>query len=242
MDITKLVRDASKIHGALAEIMDNETPQLVCLEQMRIILPARFAERNLASLGADTYIAGMYAMVVGNHYAVMQVNAMTRIEPAETNSIMIDGDEYLEFIFDPGNVVISNLLLAKEDTLTYRIYDEILAKARVPWYIEYLDLAKIFDTAVKHAGARIGMNKELTELLVSLIARDPADRTRYFRQILTDAAKLRSKPYYASLKDNTLMATNTVAKLGGGYFRQGTISALVSPAERVERIEEFLLQ
>lgn len=239
MDISKLVRDADSVLSGLHEMEDNS---LVCSKDCRIYVPSRFAERGLASLGADTYIVGICATVMEDKYSIMMVNAMMRIEPSEINRVMVGEDEYLEFFFAAGSVVISNLNLAKVDTLTYKIYDEIIAKARVPWYLTYSDLAMIFDTAGEHAGANIGNNKEVTELLISIIARNDALRTQYYRQIVAGDEDLKSNPpYYASLKDVTLSATNAVNKLGGGYFRDGTISAINSPTTRVERLEEILL-
>ena len=240
MDISKLVRNPAAVSETLHELDDNS---LVTAKGCRIYIPARFAERGLAFLGAENYVIGIFAIVVDNFYSVMMVNAMIRIDPSEINSVTIGEDEYIEFIFYPGSTVISNLNLAKTDTLTYKIYDEVIAKARVPWYLSYFDLAHIFDTAREHAGANIGVNREVTELLVSVIARNPANRVQYFRQIVGDGeAQLNTSPAYAPLKDVSLSATNAINKRGGGYFRVGTVSAIVNPSERVERIEEILLQ
>ena len=238
MDISKLVRNPK---GVLATLHEMEDESLVTGNGCKIYVPSRFAERGLAFLGAETYIIGICAIVVGDQYGILMVNAMIRIDPAETNRVMVNEDEYLEFVFYPGSVVIPNLKLAKTDTLVYKIYDEIISKARVPWYLSYFDMAKIFDTARYHADANIGFNKEVTELLISISARNPKNRVEYYRQILeTEADILKNPPYYASLKDVTLSATNAVNKLGGGYFRNGTVSAINSPSERTERLEEIL--
>lgn len=240
MDISKLVRNPAAVSETLHELDDNS---LVTAKGCRIYIPARFAERGLAFLGAETYVIGIFAIVVENVYSIMMVNAMIRIDPSEINTVGIGDDEYLEFVFYPGSQVIPNLDLAKTDTLTYKIYDEIIAKARVPWYLSYYDLAHIFDTAREHAGANIGANREVTELLVSVSARNDVNRVQYYRQVLSEDSYLqRSPPVYAPLKDVSLSATNAINKLGGGYFRVGTVSAIVNPSERVERIEEILLQ
>lgn len=238
MDISKLTRDPATVLASLHEMEDNS---LVTSKTCKLYIPSRFAERGLASLGADTYVAGICAFVIEDRYGIMMVNAMMRIEPSEINRVMVGEDEYLEFMFVPGSKVISNLNLAKADTLVYKVYDEIISKARVPWYLTYFDLAKIFDTAQKHAGANIGAIKEVTELLVSVIARNNQDRRQYYRQITNNESDFKNNPpYYASLRDVSLSATNAVNKLGGGYFREGTISAINSPSERVERLEEIL--
>lgn len=238
MDISKLTRDPATVLASLHEMEDNS---LVTSKLCKLYIPSRFAERGLASLGADTYVAGICAFVIEDKYGIMMVNAMLRVEPSEINRVQIKDDEYLELVFVPGSKVISNLNLAKTDTLVYKIYDEVISKARIPWYLTYFDLAKIFDTAQEHAGANIGANKEVTELLVSVISRNNENPRQYYRQIAQNEQDFKTNPpYYASLRDVSLSATNAVNKLGGGYFREGTISAINSPSERVERLEEIL--
>ncbi len=238
MDFSKLTRNPAGVLATLHEINDRT---LVTENGCKIYIPSRFVEHGLASLGAETYVIGILTIVVGDIYGSMMVNAMINIDPAETNRVMFEDDEYLEFVFYPGSVVIPNLYLAKTDTLVYKVYDEIIAKAKKPVYLTYFDLAKIFDTANKHAGANVGYFKEVTELLISISARNPKNKTQYYRQIIVSTHDLiTNPPYFASLKDVTLSATNTTNKLGGGYFRNGTVSAINSPSERAERLEGFL--
>lgn len=239
MDPKKLIRDASKVLACLKELDDG---RLVTTKGCKIYIPARFAERGLASIGIETHIAGIYAIVVGDtHYAVSMVNAMIRIDPTSTLKITIDEEEFYEFEFEPGSTVIMSLQLVRADTLVYKIYDEIIAKGHVPWYLGYADLGKLFDTARKHAGANIGANHEVTELIVSLIARDPADRHRYYRTCIKTLDDLRKKPpAVVPLRSVTYAATNTLNKLAGSYFSEGLVSSLVSPADRVERMEALL--
>jgi hypothetical protein len=240
MDTSTWVRDPKFIGTVLHELTDDS---LVCSKKIRIFIPSRFAERGLASLGAENYIIGILAIECEPKYAIMLVNAMLRIDPAEINRVQFGEEEYFEFVFYPGNVVVPNLNLAKTDTLTYKIYDEMIAKARVPWYVTYLDMAHLFDTAREHAGAKVGTNKEVTELLISVVARNKDKRVEYYRQIIQNESDLiTNPPSYVPLKDITLTATNTINKLGGGYFRQGTISAIVAPSERVDNLENLLLQ
>jgi len=238
MDVSKLIRNAEKVHAGLRRLPDN---RLITLTGCKIYCPVRFSERNLVSIGADTYIVGIYAIVCGEYYGVSMVNAMIRITPDYRNIVNVDGDDYYEFVFEPGSTVFATLSLVKTDVLTYRIYDEIISKGNVPWYLGYLELAKIFDTAKYHAGANIGTEHEVTELLVSMISRDPNDRTRYYRQAVKTKQDLKEiKPAFIPLKSVTYSATNTTNKLAGSHFTEGVVSALVSPSEREERIESLL--
>jgi hypothetical protein len=131
----------------------------------------------------------------------------------------------------------------QKDVLIYDIYNEILSKSNIPWYLSYNDLGSIFDTAKSLAGANVGENPEVTELLISIIARDKTDKNIYFRSTLESLDDLKTKsPAYISLKDVTYAASNTTNKLAGSYFSKAVVSALVNRSTRRERIESLLLK
>src|ERR1700693_2726374 len=188
MDINALRRDPSMVQACLRELPDD---RLVAVKPIRIYIPSRFAERGLAFIGIETYIAGICAIVTeDNLYGIMMVNAVMRIEPTSMMKIVIDGTEYYEFFFEKGSTEVSNLKLVKTDTLVYRIYDEIISKGNIPWYLGYEDMGRIFDTAKSHGGANIGTNHEVTELLISLVARNLDDRKEYYRHSIKDRADM----------------------------------------------------
>lgn len=238
MDPSKLVRDAAKVHACLKELPDN---RLITTRGCKIYIPTRFAERDLATIGMETYIAGIYAITVDDkYYGVSLINAMHRIEPTSTAKVMINEDEHYEFYFEPGSTVFSSVDLVRKDTLPYKIFDEMFVKGRMPWYISYADAGSIFETAQKHAGANVGGNPEVIKLLVATIARNPKDRHKYYRSGLTSMKDLSSPPAWVGLRSVTYAATNTTNKLAGSHFAEGVVSALNNPTERRERIEDLL--
>ena len=233
-----LKRDPLRVRSALQELPDG---RVVAKEQVKIYVPYRYIERDLAIIGVENHILGIHAIVVGECYAVTLVDAMVPIEPSQTNKVKMAGDDFLEFVFDAGSTVFKSLNLVCVDTLTYRIYDEIFAKGNIPWYLGYEELARIFDTAKKHADANIGMEQEVTQLIVSLIARSREDRTKYYRTVVQSTDDLiNNPPAFVPLMSVRYSATNTLTKLGGSYFGQGVVSALINPSERTERIENLL--
>jgi hypothetical protein len=239
MDFRKLVRNPAKVRECLREMEDTS---VVAIKPVRIYIPTRYAERNLASVGADTWIVGICATVTEDgFYSVSLINAMWRIEPTSTEKVMFDEDEYFEFYFEPGARFISTTNLVKTDTLVYRIYDEIVSKANVPWYLNYMDMGRIFDTAKYHAGTNVGENNVITELIISIIARDMLDRHIGFRLTLKEVDDVfKKKPAYIALRSVTYAASNTTNKLAGNRFQDGMVSALVTPTDRVEKLEELL--
>ncbi len=239
MDISKLIRNPSKIIECLIETIDD---RVVTSKELKISIPTRFIDRELAYIGVQTHIVGICGLILDDmFYATMNILAMINIEPSETNRIKIDNDQYFEFVFKPGSTVFKSTNLIKSDLLPYKIYDEILSNGNVPWFMSYEDVGKLFDTAVYHAGANIGENKEVTELIASLVSRDPIDKTKYFRVTIDSLDDLKKKkPVFIGLKNVVYSATNTVNRLGGSYFSQGVVASLVNPAVREEKIELIL--
>lgn len=234
-----LTRDAKRVTDTLEELPDG---RLVTKRGCKIYIPSRFVEQDLAILGVNNYIVGIYAIVVDNlYYGVSTVNAMINIDPTSTNKVKLENDSYIEFVFDPGSTVFKSLNLVKIDVLTYKIYDEVFSKGRVPLYLDYNDLGGIFDTAKYHANANLGTSGEVTQLIASMITRDPDNKNKYYRTVVENLSDLREKPpAFIPLRSVAYAATNTTARLGGSYFDKGVVSALVNPSDRVERIESLL--
>lgn len=237
MDPKKLKRDAGFVNKTLKELQG----VLYATKPTFIYCPVRFSERDLAYIEAEINIVGIFAIVVEDKYAVSTINAMMRIVPTSYKIVSIDETDYFEFYFEPGATVVANMNLVKTDVLVYSIYDEIISKGNIPWYLSYFELAGLFDTAQYHAGANIGTNREITELIVSLIARDEADRSRYYRRVVKSIEEVNKKPpVFIPMRSVIYAATNTLNKIAGSYMEPGIVSALVSPSDRVENIEQIL--
>ena len=239
MQASDFVRDPERVK-AQRVLLPNGS--VVTKQGCKIYFPVRFTERFLANVGAEIRVVGLYAMVVEDkYYSTCNVNAMMQITPSTINKVKFGNEDFYECVFDKGAVVIPSIDLVKQDVLVYRIYDELFSKGNVPWYVSYEDLGYIFATAKKHANANIGQDSMVTQLLVSLISRDPTDRNKYYRATIKSRRELIDRPpAFIPLKSVTYAATNTTNKIAGSYFSVGVKSALVSPAERVEKIEEIL--
>jgi hypothetical protein len=236
MNLKDYTRDASKVHSHLKELGDGS---VVAVKGCKIYIPISFRDKNLASLGNDTYIVGIYMMTVEDKfYAVSLVNAMMRIDPSSINEVTIDDKDYFEFVFEPGDTVIASTDLVVSAKLLYYIFDAIVAKGNIPTYISYLDLGRLFDSAEKHAGTRLASTPTILHMLLSMIGRNPDQLMQYFRQVTN--GKDFDKVAYVQLRSTTHGATNTTARLMGSHFTDNLTSALVNPSEREENIEHIL--
>jgi hypothetical protein len=239
-DFTKLQRDPAFIKSTMVA-MDNKT--IVTKTGCKIIFPVSFVERGLAVVGVNNVVTGFFCTMVGEKFALSMINAQMVLTPTVMRKIKIEGVEYYEFEFAKGAVVIANTMLVKNDLLVYKIYLQHVAKGKVPPYMTYEDMAGVFDTTNKYAGANIGQQREVTELILSLIARDAKQKNIYYSQTGRPGGigSVAPKPYYISLRDVQYGAATTMDKLTGAYAgSQGIVAALNNPSERTERVEGFL--
>jgi len=230
-------RNAEAVNAVLKETSDGG---IVTTKPCKIQVPERYLNRQLASIGAEVYILGIFAIIVDQDYAVSLTNAMMRINPASTETVEIEEENYLEFHFQAGDRVFDSTDLVQNNTLTYYIYDEFVAKGRIPWFMNYFDMAKLFETAKEHAGMNLG-NPAVLELIISTIARDPKEITRLYRHAIKKVEDVyRLAPKVVPFRSVIYNTSDTTSKLIGAYFSDGVTSALVNPSERVERIEQLL--
>lgn len=235
----KLIRDASVVGKALKEMPDGS---MTTLEKCRIQIPARWNDRFLATVGAETFVLGIMAIIINDtHYAVSNVCAQFRLNPDRVSRVMVEDEEYYDFYFEKGSKVFESVNLLKQDTLVYYLFDEIITKGNIPWYMTYNDLGKMLDSTIYYTDTRLAENCEMNELIISLIARDGQDRTKYYRTAIKDQEYVaKTPPEYVALSSVVYSASNTLNKLAGSYMSEGIVSALVSPSTDVSRIEGLL--
>lgn len=233
-----LTRSAANVFKHLHR---QENGSIVTDAPCKMHVPVRFQNKDLAILGSEVFVVGFYAIIINDEfYGVDNTIAMMQIRPSSTKKVSVQGVDYFEFSFEPGDVVFVNTALVVNDTLTYYLYDELIAKGNIPWYMNYYDMAKMFETALVHAGVNLG-SRAILELIISTIARDQTDLTRLYRHILNKHSDIITNPPkvipFRSVVWNT---SDTTSRLNGAYFPDAINTAVVNPSESVELIEEIL--
>lgn len=239
MALKGFTRDPAKVKANLV-VMDDKS--VVAKKPCRIVVPARFQERDLVSLGSDTYILGIFAMILeDNTYAISMTDAMMQIDPTTTETIIMNGDQYLQFSFEKGSRVFVTIDLVKNTLMLYNIFNEFISKGNVPWYIEYEDLPHIFDTAEYHAGAKVGGNHAIYEYICAMVGRVDNNRQLHYRHYAkTHQDEITHPPVFVPFRSVIYNAPDTTAKLLGSYASDGLTSALVHPSEKTQSIESLL--
>ena len=239
MKVTDFIKDKPAVMKTLVENQDGSvTTKTGC----RIFIPKRFIERDVAKVGSENYSIGFFPMLTpDNRFMLFNAIAFIYLNPSEFSTAFIDGEEFIDFKFEPGSIVIKSLDLVQKDTLVYSEFNEFISSGNIPWYINYDDSGTLFDTATTIAGTSIGQNPEQIEILIASISRQPQNRMLYFRTMvktLEDAQRM--IPARVPLKSVSYSATNTTNKLAGAYFDEGVRSALLNPTTRPDKVGTVL--
>lgn len=239
MDYRSLVRDAEKVNDDLF-IADNGA--MYTKKGCKIYIPRRYLDRELAVIADTTRIISIFMIVVEDkYYGVSSATAMMQITPSSTSIVTMAGEDHMEFTFEAGAQITPNVDLVKDDTIVYKVWDEIPAKGHIPWYFNSIDLGLLFTSSAYHGGLSLGPTNVPLEAIAASISRDVDDRTRYYRHVVDDLDPNNPiQPDFIAFRNVIYGANNAVARLMGSYFDDGVLSSLVNPTEKTEGVETLL--
>lgn len=238
LSISELKRDPDYFKK---ELYIGEDRRMYTRVDLEIHIPARYRERNLASISGDgTYILGTFGYVAKGRYAVSVVTSMVRITPNDTSTRTVDGDDYLVFHFKANSSVFYSADLVVQKTLVYYVYAELMLKSKIPWYMDYFDLSKIFENSKQYSDMYLA-HPAIIEMMMSTVARNPNDISQFYRESVQSLSEVTTNPpTIVPFESVPLNTHSTITRLIGAYFPDGINSALINTSERPDRIEVLL--
>jgi hypothetical protein len=241
MDISELTRDGNLILDA---IEDNESAAVwVAKKPVSIIFPTRYVEGRLGSLDSRFNVVGIFMIKAGNAYDVLTVPALVPLSPTGTTFIKIENDSYYELSWEPGDIICHNTNLVRFTALGFQIYDEFIAKGRLPPYFDNLDHVDVIDMSKfkDFATVNLGTSPFMLSIFNASMTRNPDNRNQLARELYTKQSDFLELPVdRVPLRSVAYGADNTTSRLLGSYLNQGMLSSLVNPSEQTENIEQLL--
>jgi hypothetical protein len=233
MDVNKLRYDSAAVARALVEEEETTSTKVEC----KIYIPSRYVERGLATLGSDVHILSVFAIVVGDAYALVKEIVMVKISPSETRHLTIGDQEYIEFVFAPGSVVIANKNVVMSDILNDDVYSYFIDDGKSAWYLSYDDSLTLFDNGKEFSGVSIAPHPAILSMMMAMVYRDSKDKMQYYRMVVGDP---KAKPTTVAFHSVIHGPRSTMAALSGSYFDQAITTSLTHPTEKVSPIEKIV--
>ena len=239
MDVTKLIYDPVRVKQTLKK----RDGKVLASTPVKIMIPARYQLTRMASMGADVFIVGIFAIVLEDtYYAKSMVPAMIQIRPIKTTKEKVLGDDYLIFWFETGSEVIANTTLVKNDILSYHIFTEIIAKANTPWQMNYEEHSRVLEQSKKYSGPSLGDMVDVFSTLTAILSRSRDDRNVQYRSTLLNYEQMANDPpAFIPIRSIQYAINSTLTRLGGSHFGEGIISSLNNPTEKLEPLEALVL-
>lgn len=237
MDISKLKRDPTL--GSAVQQFVGKT--VIAAKDCTIFVPVRYESKQMMFIGEEVLCVGVYGLACEGKVCCDVTLAKLPMRPSGITIEKIDDDDFYALSFKKGDVLISNTDLVKEDTLVYRVFDDIQSKGNVPWYMSPTGLAKLFITAKEHGNISLASTNASFEMIAATMTRVMNDLTKYFRHFITSLEDTKNVQYeFIPLTSVAYGTTNTITRLLGNYRDEGVAAALVYPTTTLEPVEEML--
>lgn len=225
-----------------ATLKERPNGSLVTTTGCRIVIQETFRAKQLISLGKRVMIVGFFAIANDKgEYAVTTTPSMMQVTPTLIQQIEYQGRGYYDLYFEPGSVVVASIDLIKDNILLYYLFEEILARGRIPFFYNYITLSGFFGDTKKYTGTALVATPTIGEMIIAQIARLMNDRKVPLRTAITKYSDLNTTPFtWIPLRNVIDGSTDTTAKISGSYTGDGLDSAIVNPSETVQPIERLL--
>jgi hypothetical protein len=226
----QMIRDPKQI----AQHLTNREGAFFTDQPLAIEFPAWYMTKGLYRNENIHYLYGVFAIVMGKHYAVSLIPTVVSTSPISVKEIEREDGTYIQLLYAAGSKVLQSNKAIMQPFMAYDFFDGFFLQAKVPWYIDYEDLCTLMDNTVSYGGTNLGINQTSNELLSSFIARDPQDKRKFFR------TSPKGKPAFVDLMDVRYSSLSTVNKLAGNYFNESLVSALVHKEKSPTTLEKHV--
>ena len=243
MDISKYIRDPSKIHSILKK--DKASGVMTCTKECKIYIPLSYASKRLLINENAISIVGIFMIAVEDkYYGVSIANAMMYITPTETNIVTVEqtDEQYMEFTFKAGTSITQSYNLIQEKTLIYHIYNAFCNRGHTPWYFNTMDMDRLFDTSKYHADVSFGVSRAVLELIQMTRLRSTKDRKKVYRHVVTrqDDIENPNLRCYVGLMSVGLSVKGTIPKITGSYDNEALVASINEPSTKEETMDNIL--
>lgn len=215
-----------------------KTDEVIAEADCRIIVPTKYFKKELGIFGDRTEILAVYVLMLPDGtYGISKQPCKVRLGDTSYSIEKLDEEDVYVFYYSKGDVVLETTDIVKDKLLPYYIYEYFINRGYVPPFIEYTDMLLLFEEVERTTGKKVGSNKQIIKIIISLIARDPEDPSRFYRQALNEGKKV--KPKWIALNSVLYGPRTVTAKLAGAYFSPALKAALVTDNNKPEILENI---
>ena len=204
-------------------------------DKLECFIPLRYQNENYLIIEDKVQALGIFTIRVNDSImGGLQLPAVIQIDPSETYEQTIDGERYFTCVLTKGRMIMCSLSVMQIDKLPYFIWREFLSLGHFPSYITYRNVSTLFDDMGEVAGAPMGANHVIIELVLAHLFRDKDDLNIKYRN--TDMTK---PPAHVTLRDVSYGPSTTHARIFGSFSDTGRNAALLNQTDNNSELSDL---
>lgn len=204
-------------------------------EKLQCFIPERYATYGFLHMGEKTESLGIFKMVINDEIECgLQLPSIITMEPIDAQWKTIDDEKFLVAELGTGCKLLASLTLIQNDKIYFTTWREFMYIGHLPLYINYNNIAFLFDDLKEATGKGISIDHSVLEIIYSHLFRSAEDPNIFYRH--SDMTK---EPARISMKSVAYGPSGTFAKIAGSFAQDGYNSALLNQADRNSELEDM---
>lgn len=206
-------------------------------DTLELRIPTKFSQYGALTIGEDVSTLGVFDMIINNEYHVgFNLLGNIVISPSDIGQFTYAQIEYTTLFLNKNDVFMKSTRILQYPNVVYIIWTEWVTGGKVPYYVDYKSLLKIFEHVRELTGQGIGVSRSVFEGIIAHLSRDKDNLALQYR--LTDMEKPMK---FVALNSVSQAPSGNLARLNGAYFRdQGLTSALLYDTHEIQPFENII--
>lgn len=211
-------------------------------DTLHVYIPRRYETLNFLFIEEQISTLGIFKFVINKDTeteleAGLNLPALITMDADESYNETIDDEKYLCAVLHNGSRLLTSLHLVKNDKLYFLLWREFMSLGKIPLFINYENIAFMFDDLKEICGKGISTDHALLEMIYAHIYRDSDDLNKPYR--LTSKQK---PPEIINLRNVSYGPSGTFSKIAGSFAQDGYNSALLNQTDKNNELEDLWRQ
>lgn len=205
-------------------------------DTLEIFIPYRYENHGFLDIGNTITTLGIFDMVInGNIKAGYLLAAKMEIMPTDVETTTIKTNKFAKLILNTNDVFMVDDSIVQDAKISYVLFYEMFHSGHYPEFMNYEDVALLFDYAGKATGDGFNTDHMIIEMITSVLHRKNGDLNTLYRN--TD---MKEQPMTIPMRLISQVAQSTTAKILGSYMNDGLEAAIVNASDVPSDVEDLL--
>ena len=202
-------------------------------KSLEVNIPKYYSQFGYYTRTTIVKVLGILQLIINNKYeAILSITTMIETIPNE----ITESDEYITLKYTNGDIFLNKDYIINNPSELYYLFMRFITHGKLPQFLKYKDLAKIFDHCKEINGTDLGVGNELKELVFAYLCRDSKDPTKQYR-----LTPMKNKYKLVGILNIFYSPQSTTSKLLGNYLDNGITSAVLTEEPVTDTFEQILL-